>query len=114
MLGLLHTIVHGPSWALRRAAAYGLLEIEQVVPAALRTAEHAAEMGRLAARLVEVRWRDKERGDEAKRIEAMARAQGHTPRKEAAEEAAEEPPQRPAAVDGAGADGGEGPDSADM
>ena len=89
VLPLLTTIVHGPSWALRRAAAHGLLEIQDKVPKTMLKAEQAAEMGRLAARLVEKRWRDKEMGEQAKQIEALARAHGHAPKEEDKEE--EEP-----------------------
>merc|ERR1719152_577425 len=94
---LLATIVHGPSWALRRAAAHALLEIETAVPPTMKQA-HAAEMGKLAARLVERRWRDKEWGDAASRIEAIARAHGHAPTR-ADEEPGDEPPPPPPRTD---------------
>ena len=62
--------------------------------------EQGAEMGRLAARLVEKRWRDKEVGEEAKKIEALARAHGFEAKEEDKEE--EEPKagaKRPMAVE---------------
>ena len=58
VLGLLRTLVHGPSWALRRSAAHGLLEIQASVPSTMVKAEHAAEMGALAARLVDENFDD--------------------------------------------------------
>ena len=77
------------------------VEIQKVVPTTMVKEEQGAEMGRLAARLVERRWRDKEFGTAAAEIEAMARKHGHTPKQE---EAGEE-------QEGGGAGG---PDSADM
>ena len=74
--------------ALRRSAAHGLLEIQASVPSTMVKAEHAAEMGALAARLVERRWRDKEWGDAAEKVEALAKAHGHVVSREAE---AEEP-----------------------
>ena len=64
--------MRGPSWALRRAAAYGLIELDKLVPASAldRAPQHRERMGRLASMLHERRWRDKE-GDAAKAIEAM-------------------------------------------
>ena len=91
VLPVLNTIVHGPSWALRRAAAYALLEIEDTVPKGMVKEEQGKEMGALAARLVERRWRDKEFGDQAKKIEALAKAHGHAPKENVVEEPAVEP-----------------------
>ena len=112
-VGLLETIVHGPSWALRRAAAYGLLEIEATVPAQFVTPAHGAAMGKLAARLVERRWRDKELGEQAAKVEAMARAHGHAPTRDT-EADKEASPGAAAAAPAGGAGADEGPDSADM
>lgn len=72
ILALLRRVVESPSWALRRAAAYGLLELQVQVPAAAldRQPAHKEEMGRLAALLHVKKWRDKE-GDAAKKIEAL-------------------------------------------
>ena len=72
IMALLTRVVNGPSWALRRAAAYGLIELESVVPAASleRHPKEKEQMGRLAAVLTERKWRDKE-GDALKAIEKM-------------------------------------------
>ena len=61
------------------------------MPKGMVKAEHGKEMGSLAARLVERRWRDKEVGEQAKKIEALAKAHGHAPKENAVEEEAVEP-----------------------
>ena len=86
VLPLLTTIVHGPSWALRRAAAYGLLEIGDKVSKTMVSADQGKVMGALAARLVEKRWRDKEHGEQAAQIGELARAHGFAPKEEDKEE----------------------------
>lgn len=91
---------------------YGLLEINESVPKSMIKAEQASEMGLLAARLVEKRWRDKEYGEQAKQIEALAKAHGHAPKEEEKEEEPLKAGAKRVLAEQPGE--GEGPDSADM
>jgi len=106
IVGLLTLVVEGPSWALRRAAAFGLLALHAEVPATTLGRAPAAiteQMERLAVMLREKKWRDKE-GDAVERIGKLAAAARPAIAAAAKTAAAE-------ADDGAADDG---PDSADM
>ena len=75
IVAMLTDVVHGPSWALRRAAAFGLLELHKQVPKASleRQPAQLKQLGELAVLLRDKKWRDKE-GDAAAQIDALAEA----------------------------------------
>jgi len=72
---LLTKVVNGPSWALRRAAAFCLLELHKEVTkeALARQPIELAAMGELAALLRDKKWRDKE-GEAREEIEKLGNA----------------------------------------
>ena len=75
---LLGEVVRGPSWALRRAAAFALLELRSKLSAEAiaRQPQQQRELGETAVMLHEKKWRDKE-GAAASDIEKHAQA--HAP-----------------------------------
>ena len=61
VLALIGTLIEGTSWALRRAAAFSLVELREVAKVPLDADPSlTAELMRLAAVLQEKKWRDKE------------------------------------------------------
>ena len=59
---LLTEVVHGPSWALRRAAAYCVLDLYKKLPAGSleRHPKESVQIGQLCVMLRDRKWRDKE------------------------------------------------------
>jgi len=61
ILQLIGTLIEGTSWALRRAAAYALVELTSSAKTAIAAKpELGAEVERLAGLLCDKKWRDKE------------------------------------------------------
>ena len=106
IVGLLRQVVEGPSWALRRAAAHCVVELHAQLPKGSleRQPTEGEQLGRLAVRLRERKWRDKE-GEVADEIRKLAAAVAPLPAGATAKEEEEEEEEE----QGAG-----GPDSADM
>ena len=62
VLAFLRRVVHGPSWALRSAAAKALLRLHKEAGETIaKSAQHSAEVVALASVLRDVRWREKEK-----------------------------------------------------